>query len=214
VTKRQVQRAVERYVAARFPDLQPLGDLLVARNGPLLRGFLFDRSQLDKFGFRLHAFVKVLSVPQDYIDLGLSRELGDFSAQDGGEEATFLAAAQQAEAQGRPYLAMVSDCEALAANMEPAMKPWATSDCHVNEARAHCLIWLGRDREARRELEKAARDVDPPERDWERRLLERVRLVEEKLDTSHQAALTLLTEWADQTTRALGLEELREGRAD
>ncbi len=158
MTKRQVQRAVERYVAGRFPHLHPLGHLLVARSGPLLRGFLFGR-QSDKFGFTLHAFLQVLSVPDDFIGLGLSRELGHFRTQPAGEEAAFLAAAEQAETQGRPYLAMVSDCEALAANVELARKPWATSDCIMREARAHCLIWLGRDQEARRELEKGAREL-------------------------------------------------------
>lgn len=48
MTKRQVQRAVERYVAGRFPDLAAKGDLLVARSGSLLRGFAFERSQMEK----------------------------------------------------------------------------------------------------------------------------------------------------------------------
>jgi hypothetical protein len=154
--------------------------------------------------------VNVLSIPYDYIGLGLSRELGDFSAQDAGEEAAFRAAAHKAETQGRPYLAMVSDCDSLVANLELARKPWATSDCHVHEARGHCLIWLGRDQEARRALENAARDVSPSETEWERQLLERVRLTQAKLETSHEAAMALLEGWMEQTTEALGLRRLDE----
>jgi hypothetical protein len=172
MTKRQVQRAIERHVAPRFPSLRPVGDLLVSRSGPILRGFAFERSMMDKTTFRLRAFGQLLSVPSNTVMFGLSQELGNFRI-DGDADAALAAAAEKADAQGREFLLQVEDCAAILNSLESIRS--ATVDHRlVGEIRVHLLAQLRRDEEAIQALDEVAHELSPPEVEYEEVALARV----------------------------------------
>jgi hypothetical protein len=165
--KRQIQRAVERDVAPRFPGFQPLGDLLVDRSGPILRGFALERSQMDKNTFRLRVFGQVLSVPSDAVMFDLSEELGDFHV-DPDAEAAFEAAAEQAEARGREFLSCLDDCEVLLDSLD-SLASETSDDRLIAEVRAQLLVYLGRDKDALHVLSEAAERATRGDRTLARR---------------------------------------------
>jgi len=209
VTKKQVQRAVERHMAHLFPDLRAVGDLLVARNDPLLRGFSFERSQLDKFSFRLRVFVQMLSVPEDTVTFDLSRELGDFSVQDGEEEA-FGAAAEAAQDEGNSFLLFRQDCRSLLEGLDSAAT--ATSDGRlVREVRCHCLILSGNDQAALQEMHGLEDELSPVEVPYEQAALDRVSSLRTAVESSHDEAVALLERWTVETVSALDLDDLDDG---
>jgi hypothetical protein len=206
MTKRQVQRAVERHVAPRFPQLTPVGDLLIARAGALLRGFAFERSQMDKTAFRLRVFAQLLSVPKESVVFGLSNELGNFRV-NGEEAAAFEAAADAAEAGGREFLVRVESYEAVVANLGSLVSA-ATDPRLDREVRAHGLAHLGRVDDAIRELEAVADELSPPGVPYEEAALARVRKLREALTRSRADGASLLERWTQETVEALGLQEL------
>ncbi len=61
------QREIERHLAPLFPDFYVHGDLLIAHQGSVLRGFAVERSQIGCRDFRLRAFAQVLTIPLDHI---------------------------------------------------------------------------------------------------------------------------------------------------
>jgi hypothetical protein len=205
VTKRQLQRGIGRYLAGVFPELSVAGDLLVARNGSLLHGFAFERSQMDKSTFRLYAFAQLLSVPAETVTLDLSEELGSFRV-DGDEESSFKAAAQQADGPGREFLSKVRDCESLLSNLD-SIASELVDDRLVREIHAHCLIGLDRDEDALQELEALQRDLSPPELAYEEAGLARSESLTEALTSSHAEAAALLDNWTREIATALAVTD-------
>lgn len=206
MTKRQVQRGVERHVATRFPELSMVGDLLVAREGSILRGLAFERSQMDKSTFRLRAFAQLLSVPAQVLTFGLSKELGNFRI-DGNEEAAFKAAAQQADGRGRQFLSRVDDCESLLSNLE-SVSAETTDQRLLREVRAHCLIRLALDRAALQELEALSNELSPAEVEYEQAALDRAQALKDALTAARHQAVTLLDRWTEETVEALDVAGL------
>jgi hypothetical protein len=206
MTKRQVQRAIERQVAPRFPSLRPVGDLLVARAGPILRGFAFERSMMDKTTFRLRAFGQLLSIPSNTVAFGLSHELGNFRI-DGDADSVFAAAAEKADAQGREFLSRVEDCATMLDNLESIRS--ATVDHRlVGEIRAHLLAQLLRDDEAIQALDQVADQLSPPEVEYEEDALARVKELRAAVARSHGEGIALLEKWTRDSARALDVEDV------
>jgi hypothetical protein len=206
MTKRQVQRAIERQVAPRFPSFRPVGDLLVSRSGPILRGFAFERSMMDRTTFRLRAFGQLLSIPSNTVTFGLSHELGNFRV-DGDADAAFAAAAEKADAQGREFLSQVEDCAAMLDNLESISS--ATVDHRlVGEIRAHLLVQLRRDEEAIQALDEVADELSPPEVEYEEDALARVKELRGALARSRGEGIALLEKWTRDSAKALDVEDV------
>ena len=203
VTKKQAQRGIEQHVAPLFPAFRVHGDLLLERRGvALVRGFAFERSQLDKNAFRLRAFAQVLSVPREHIDFVFSEKLGDFAV-NGSFSNAFRAAAERADLKGRAFLECVRDCEALIAN--EAITPPTTDPRLAGEARAHCLVFTAQYGDARAAIRDLVAQLTPPEVPYEKAMLARLLRLEDALDSSGEDGIALLEGWAGSTAEALGL---------
>lgn len=180
-----------------------VGDLLVGSRGSVLRGFAFERSQMSRSIFRLRAFAQVLSVPDDDVSFALFEDLGDFSVEV-GEAVAFTNAAEVADGRGRPFLARVDDCSEVVANLDELAPP-TTGRVRLRELRAHCLVRLGDDEGARRELDLVAGELSSSEYDSDRALLPQANELRTALDRSHEEAVALLDRWAAATAEAIGL---------
>jgi hypothetical protein len=205
VKKIQAERLLQQHLAPRFEELRVSGDLLIAREGRVLRGFAVERSQMSKTAFRLRVFTQLLSVPATSVRFGLSQELGNFQIGDAGRQALRLADAQIHD-RGREFLAKARDCETLVSNLDFVAA--RTADPRLlREIRAHCLIDLGDDDGATQELGELARELEPPEVEYERAALVRAQELMGALSQSHEAALALLDAWTEETAEALAQAE-------
>lgn len=182
-----------------------IGDFLAKREDLLLRGLLFDRSQVDRFSFRLRAFTQILSVPASSVHFDISRELGDFSV-DSSEEEAFCAAAEAAEERGRPFLAFTRSYEGLLQGLDSEDFEATADPRLLGEIRCHCLIMLARDGAALQEANTLASAFASPEVPWEGAARDRALALRSALQRSHAEAVTQLNAWAAQTAQALGLE--------
>jgi hypothetical protein len=199
--KRELGRAVERHFTPLFRDLRIDGDLLVARTGPVLYGFAFERSQMDKHSFRVHAFAQVLSVPFDAVAFAIGRTLGDFSASAGLDEAV-SDAAREAAGPGRRFISQAASVEQLVESLPALADPNADRRL-LRESRAHLLVHLGRLDEAVAELRRAEDELDTPEVPYEAEALRRVRDLQDAIEAG--TAPRLLETWTQMTTQALEL---------
>ena len=203
---RELQPLVQRHFAPSFPELRPVDDLLVRIDDGIVRGFLFERSQMNKHAVRLRVFAQALFVPSEAVRLGLSRDLGDHQIDDperGGE--VMAAMRTRAEEEGPPFLARAVDCAALAANAT-VLAAETVDPAAIAEVRAYCLVRVGDVASARAELDGLARELSASSIGYHARALERVRRVADALDRSPDEARGLLEDWERETTRALGLE--------
>lgn len=206
MSRRRVERLVERHIAPSFPELTLVRDLLVRWDGdPILRGFAFHRSRMHASMVRMEVFAQPLFVPADVVGRAVAQELGQFLFDDVASEIELLEAMRAlAEHEGRAFLRRVSDCAALAQTV-PAMPPDRMDDRLGDEIRAYCMVWLGRTAEARAVLDVLIHELRAFEVESELALLGRVRHVRQTLARSDHAARELLRTWADGTARALGL---------
>jgi hypothetical protein len=121
--RRYLQSLVERHFAPSFPALRPVEDLLVRVDDGIVRGFCFDRSQMNKHAVRLTAFAQALFVPSDHVALGIARGLGDYYfdvPERGGE--VMEAMRQRALRDGPAFLALTADCRTLAEHSEEELR--------------------------------------------------------------------------------------------
>ena len=204
---RGVQRLISRYVAPSFPELQLSRDLLVRWDGdPIVRGFVFDRSQMNNDIVRLDAFAQPLFVPVEYVSLGVAKTLGDFLFDDRANEPEVTAQMlARAEREGRLFLETVSDCASLA---DTVLKmPGDRIDPRLGgEIRAYCLLWTGRTDAAIAQLDDLIEQLRDFQVEYELELLDRVKRVRQALERSEDEARELLRSWSAQTAKALGLE--------
>jgi hypothetical protein len=178
------------------------GDALVRVNGPVVSGFHFNRSQMDKQSFTLHAFAQMLTIPREGVTLGVSLELGDYSTE-AGDEAAFAEATREADGRGRAYLDRVGTCDALLQSL-PSTRGAMVDDTVLREIRSHCLLLRGDYDAARRELEALVDDASPQRS-------ERASIVLDALEQSPESAMDVLTGWQSVTCAALGLPSARNG---
>jgi hypothetical protein len=206
VKRRELERIVTRGFAPAFPELRLVKDMLVRWDGdPIVRGFLFGRSQMNDRMVRLHAYAQALLVPDDVVSLGVAQLLGDYFFDDEHDEAETVAEMLlAARTDGLAFLSRVSDCSSLAdtALLVPGHKMDAV---YGWEIRAYCLIWTGDLVGARDALERLRRDLSPSDFPWHAVILERAERVATALEDSPDAARALLEEWASTTAAALGL---------
>lgn len=204
---RRLERLVERHIAPAFPELKLSRDLLVRFDGdPIVRGFVFDRSQMHGSIVRLDVFAQPLFVPAEGIFLSVATTLGEFvfDEDDATDAAVMTEMLALAETDGRSFLSSVSDCASLA-QVVLEMPPDRMDDRLGAEIRAYCLLWTGRIGDAARELDELAENLRDFEVDWEFDALNRVKEVRQALRRSEAEARELLSAWAQGTTRALGL---------
>jgi hypothetical protein len=202
---REVQRLIRRYVAPSFPELQLKGDMLVRWDGdPILRGFVFERLQMNEDMVRLHAFAQPLLVPADVVCLSVGAPLGDYVFDDGNESEVMTQLLERAEREGRAILDRVSDCSSLAENVEDITEGRLDRDLS-GEIRAYCLLWSGRPEEAADALDDVIEQLREFEVESELGTLTQVTQVREALERSEEEARALLQAWAEQTAQALRL---------
>jgi hypothetical protein len=205
--RRDLQPLVERHFAPSFPELRPVGDLLVRVDDGIMRGFHFGRSQMNKDAVRLHVLAQALFVPSEAVELGIARELGDYYIEDrarGGE--VVEAMRQRAEHDGPAFLALTADCRALADHADELTDPYRIDPAAMAEVRAYCLVRVGDVAAAREALERLAAELAQSDGRYEAEELERVRRVADALERSPQEAREVLDEWERETARALRLE--------
>lgn len=202
---RELQRLVDRHVAPAFRELKLSRDLLVRWDGdPIVRGFVFDRSQMHGSVVRVEAFAQPLFIPSEVIHLSLGTTLGEFEFDDHDTKALMAEILARAEKEGRAFLARVSDCAALAKTV--LEMPEDRMDPNLGgEIRACCMIWIGRTGDGRTELEAVADRLRDFGVEWEFDLLDRVTQLLQTLERSPDEARDLLRTRAEETARALGL---------
>lgn len=202
---RELQRLVERYVTPAFRELKLSRDLLVRWDGdPIVRGFVFDRSQTHGSVVRLEAFAQPLFIPSDVVQLSVGATLGEFEFDDHDTEAVMAELLARAENEGRAFLARVSDCLSLTQTV--LEMPEDRMDPNLGgEIRASCMIWIGRTADAKAELEAVAHRLRDFGVEWEFDLLNRVTQLLQTLERSPDEARDLLRTRAEETARALCL---------
>jgi hypothetical protein len=203
---RELQPLVQRHFAPSFPDLRLVADLLVTVDDGIMRGFLFNRSQMNKHAVGLYVLAQALFVPTHAVRLGLSRELGDYYIDDperGGEVVDAMRT--RAELEGPSFLARAVDCASLAANATE-LAGNTVDPAALAETRAYCLVRAGDLASAREELRALAGELGASSIGYHARALERVRTVADALERSPQEARDVLAGWECETARALGLE--------
>ncbi|CAN5275531.1 hypothetical protein BH20ACT16_BH20ACT16_04350 [soil metagenome] len=203
---REVQRLIGAYIAPSFPELRLSGDMLVRWDGdPIVRGFVFDRSQAHKEMVRLHVFAQPLFVPADVIYLSVAETLGDFLFDDPEKEADRMEEVlRRAEHEGRCFLERVSDCCSLAETMLTWPRGLMDEDLS-GEIRAYCLLWSGRADEAAAQLDVVIDQLREFEVESELETLTQVTQIRKALGRSDAKAHELLETWASQTKEALQL---------
>lgn len=203
---REVRRLISRYVAPSFPELQIVEDMLVRWDGePILRGFVFERSQMNKDMVRLHAFAQPLFVPSEFVYLSVGEPLGDFLLDEDSDEGEVMAEIlERAERDGRGILERVSDCSSLADNVMEITSGRMGRDLS-GEIRAYCLVWIGRTDEAVAQLDEVIEQLRRFELEYELETLTQVTQVRQALERSEDEARALLEEWATKTAQALKL---------
>jgi hypothetical protein len=195
VRKRELVALIEQEIAPAFPQLTSNEDLLLAPevDAPILCGYDFDRSDMDKTAFRVTAFAQPLYVPDNDLNLGVGVIVGDFTT--ATNPADIVAAMR---ATGGPWLARHADAASFARHVLDT-PTWQIDKVLLREMRAYTLFYTGDARAARRAL---------------RMLLVRFRLDPDRspayayrvrqLLAAGDEALALLDEWAATTRRKLG----------
>jgi hypothetical protein len=207
VTKREMARLIKQHVLPAFPELTPVGDLLVkVDRSPILSGFLFERSQMDPRGFRLNALVQPLYVPAEDISLGTAKIVGDYHLGDGeaDADAVFEQVVADARSVGEPWLEQSSEPVKLAEQVMD-VPTWMMGRDLAREIKAYSLIYAGRHEAGGRELKRLRRRLRIRGDDAE--LAARVGLVAEALDESPERAVAVLDRWADETRATLKLPQ-------
>lgn len=206
--KREMERLLARHVAPAYPALTLDGDRLVQVDGPLARGLLFDRSQLNPRAFRVSAFVIVLSVPADHLSLGDALDVGDFTLTDEDDERAVFGRVHAAlHPAADVWLAERATLTDVADRVRD-VSGWQLDGRLGRQIRAHCLAHLGRHGKARRALKRLRlelRVADAPDG-----LPEQVDALLAALDTSPAATHELLDRWTAATRAALGLDGIPE----
>ena len=203
MTKKQIERFVRAQV---LPDLNRFtseGDLLVAPGDDLvLRGFVFDRSQLDKHAFDLHALVQPLYVPETGIRLGLSLWLGAFRVKDGAEDQVGGHVRATIESDGLPHLRRLGDYRGIAEAL-PEVARYKMNHDKAGEHRGYAFLLAGDEPRARQSLDEAL--ALARERGASSEVAQRVERILELFAGSPEPARDQLSEWARQTAEALRL---------
>jgi hypothetical protein len=203
---RDLQPLVQQHFAASFPALHQVADLLVTVDDGIMRGFLFDRSQMNKHAVRLEVFAQALFVPTDAVELVFARELGNYHLDDPERAGEVMEAMRrQAEVQAPPFLALAVDCASLAEHAGE-LAEHTVDQAAVDEVRAYCLVRVGDVGPAREELQALARKLGASSIGYHARALERVTTVADALARSPVQAREVLDGWERETARALRLE--------
>ncbi len=209
MTRKQLQRLVDRHLAPAFPELTFRADGLYRWDGdPVLRGFAFDRSSSNRDGVRVHVLAQPLLIPDDVVTLGLAELLDDVFLRDGDEAELMAGVRAKAEGAGRAFLRRTSTCEALAASILQLRREDGMGEGLAHEWRGACLAWIGEDAGAEAALARAAQENAAGTTAWEAEALERVRELQAALATSPAATLELLAGRARATRAALGLDDV------
>ena len=203
MTKKQIENFVRAQVLPDLDGYTSEGDLLVSPGDDLvLRGFVFDRSQLDKHAFDLHALVQPLYVPESGIRLGLSRWLGAFRVKDGAEDEVGAQVRAAIESDGLPHLRRLGDYRGIADAL-PEVARYKMNHDKAGEHRGYAFLLAGNETRARQSLEEAF--ALARERGEISEVAQRVETILESLGGSPEQARDQLSEWARQTAEALRL---------
>jgi hypothetical protein len=112
MTKKEAQRFAERFLLPGLPGYVAAGDVVVRDDHHLIvRGFLFNRSQLDERRFGFRSWVQPLFVRDDVVSLALSGDLGEYRLpQDAdGQRALSVQLLEKAETEQHGRLEIAGD---------------------------------------------------------------------------------------------------------
>jgi hypothetical protein len=206
--ERDVARLAERHLAPHFPDLRVVRDLLVRYDGPILRGFCLDRSQLDPAGFDVVVFAQPLIVPAEEISLGVAVDLAHCVFDPDREDELMGAVATAAVVRGSRFVAEFSDALSFAESVTTE-RFRDVDGRRVREARAYCRAYAGDLDAARAEIAALRPELEAASAtSWVRDIAVRVHAFERALDVSPAEVRRLLDGWAERTRSALALPVL------
>ena len=204
--KREISRLVSSYLAPAFPDLVPIGDLLVRYDvDHILRGLCFDASDVDARGFTVYVFAQALFVPYDAVNLGVADDIASSYFAPADEAVVMERVVAAARERAVPFLREIVDASTFADAASPERFPLLDTVL-AQEARFYCRAYAGDMAGARREhaglRAKLARD---PDAEFVAQLSARADQLVSALDKSHDAARDALDAWAAETRSALRL---------
>ncbi len=205
----------------RFPAFRRKGRfLLLGEIEYLVRGLVFDASAFSKTDFYPTVFVQALYKPEDgfiFTFGGRLRAPGQL-VWDTAQDPPDLLLEGMTEAineQVMPFLDRFHQPIdlALACEAPPDERfTWPTDDIHVLETGAYSWLLAGNARKSLERLERILRQLqhDPDDRDWVQELGGRAAMFLDWLRRGDESsARRQLLQWADETAKALHLEQFR-----
>lgn len=214
---REFESLTRRHLLAHLPGFDCKGPLLFVRPVHyLLRGFYFNRSDLDSRGFYLYRFIQPLYVPLPHISFNFGRRLsgrtGDSWQIPLEQTKTIMAEVLSViQSQGlRLVLSVETPSDLAEKGRYLAGLEVDTLSAHVDEAVAYSLILANNYPAAIANLDRVDAVLsrpDPYRTEADAEMQERNRWLRERLIQQPEAAVRRLEEWTEATRAALRLPD-------